>query len=417
VINVRPFHGFIYNREENQDLSLVIAPPYDVISQEERRQLLSKSPYNIVQLTLGEDNQDNPDEEFYTQAKRKWNRWCENQIFIRVKKPAIWKVDESFMSPSNQYLTRTGFIALIRLENYSINGIQRHERTLDKPKLDRFKLIESTRTNFSPIFFIYLDKLNQERTLNQNYEPEDGSHATMNQDGSKKIDISYTTDRDWIQQFCSVLNQSIVLIADGHHRYEASLSLHKKNSGVSFMDTSYTMGYFVSSFSEGLGLNPTHRGIYGLSVPDYEGKIDKLWNYFEKKTSLPTPSFQFIHNGHDPIPLQLKPEMYNNLKKSIKPFSLTAQGVVVFEEIVLKGIFGLSSSEIANWKHLRYYHDTEIYLNDLKKGNLQMIFLFDPIPIEDLFAIAAEGGILPQKSTFFYPKCPSGLVMHSLEKP
>lgn len=421
MVDIRPFHGFTYNSEKFQDLSPVIAPPFDVISQEERHQYISKSPFNIVNLTLGEvDNLGNPVEEFYTNAMEKWNSWRKNHILERINKPAIWRIDETYLSPSNQRLTRTGFISLIRLDSYSDSGVQRHERTHDKPKLDRLRLIENTHANLSPIFFIYLDQDNEATAFQEEYQPNLESHATLNQMGPIKIDISCTTDTKWIHRFCSHMNQSSVLIADGHHRYEAARSFHRNHNNDSSLDTSYTMGYFVPSSSKGLILFPTHRGIHAISKPDDNRFKKKLTNFFDIRTLHPIssefPSMKFIYNQDDPVWIQIKPENYRNLQKNLNPSSLASFSVVIVEEIILKKILGLSSSEIAHRKNLSYYHNTNDCLNDVRDGILQMAFLLEPITIEDLFSVSYNGGILPQKSTFFYPKCPTGIVMHSLEK-
>ena len=421
MVDVQPFQGVVYNGDIFQDLSLVVAPPYDVVSQEERRQLLSTSPYNIINITVKEENRNISDEDFYSFARVEWKRWIRNQILTRVNQPAIWRTDETYLSPTDEPLTRTGFIALIRLGDYSLSGVQRHERTYVKPKLDRLNLKRSTLANLSPIFFLYLDEFDKAKTFQKNFKPVYRSHANMNQNGSVEIDISYTTDTAWIHQFCSYLNQSAILIADGHHRYEASLALHEECKKDSSIDTAYTLGYFVPSTSEGLILNPTHRGIHSLPNLDYEGFTDKLWNYFNpgtpRLTSQSLPSLQFMYNRNERVSIQIKPDIFLNLQRDLRPPTLASQSVVVFEEIILKKILGLSSSDIAKGKNLKYYPSEDNCLYDLRTEKTQWVFLLEPIDIKDLFSITSGGGVLPQKSTFFYPKCPSGIVMQSLEKP
>lgn len=419
MVETRPFRGIVYNRERFRNISPLIAPPYDVISNGERKRLMAKSQFNIVHLTLGDtDPHGNVAGSFYSDSSEKWRAWREDGVLTRQEVPAIWRLDETFVSLDDRRVTRTGFIALIRLEECSTGGVQRHEQTFGGPREDRLRLIESTRAHLSPIFFAFKDDENRAPSLMENFRPSDTSVPVKSHDGAVEIAFSCTTDEGWINELCTLLNRSTVVIADGHHRYDAALAFHRKQGNSSRLDSSFTMGYFVPSSSEGLQIYPVHRGFLHLPESDKRRLDEGIERFFEVNTfnSGPSrfPSFTIARPGKDPISIRPRATVFKNLEQRLSPPALASVGSVVFDEIILKRILGQKGSDIRTSPRVRYYHRSGECLSHLNEGLLQVAFLIPPIPVETLFSIVSQDGVLPAKSTYFYPKCPTGVVMHSL---
>ena len=374
----------------------------------------------MVNLTLGEmDTKGNPVDHFYEDAREKWTSWREQNVIIQMGEPAVWRLRETYSSPTHQSLSRTGFIALIGVEDYSVTGVQPHERTHAGPKEDRHKLLRHTGANLSPILFVYQDDPQRTHLTQQTYQADDVSHATLDHNGSVEIEFSCTTDEEWISHFCSDLGRSIFLIADGHHRYEAALAFHRDRDEDPGLRTSHVMGYFVPSSSEGLVIHPTHRGIFGLAKEDKEKFTNNLNEYFDMdmpgNADPSIPSLRYVSDRNEQMKIQIKREIYHNLKKNLMPPALASLQVTVFEEIILKEILRLSRQEIAHHRNLLYFHTEDECSSAVKSGKIDFAFLLDPIDTDTLFLITAQGSVLPQKSTYFYPKCPVGIVIHSLE--
>ncbi|MEE9166686.1 MAG: DUF1015 domain-containing protein [Candidatus Neomarinimicrobiota bacterium] len=421
VVEIRPFRGLVYNPERFQDLTSVLAPPYDVVSKELRSQLLATSPFNIVNLTLGEtDRTGSSQGTFYTQAMEKWKNWQQKDVVVRVSEPAIWRVDQTFRSPNDRVLTRTGFVALIRLDSLSPSDIYTHEKTFQSPIRDRKNLLEMTRTNFSPIFFVYRDLSGDLDALLADYQYTAQARATMNLEDRVEIRVSHTGKRNWIDRFCNCVKESEILIADGHHRFEAALSFHRESRPDEFLDTSFVMGYFVPASSEGLVIFPVHRGIKGVPDRDLVLIQAKLRELFDTNANDVSggrlPSLRVAVSGKKPVRMRIKAGVHETFRKNLSPTSVGSFSVVIFEEIILKEIFRTAPPESPGLPDVRYYSREDDCLGDVERGVVQIAFLFDPIGIESLYSVVSEDGVLPPKSTYFYPKCPAGLVMHSLER-
>ena len=417
--DVRPFRGYTYNLDIVSDFSDVIAPPYDVISAEMRKELREQSEYNLVNITLPHmDEESNPAVNPYTDAGGLWRQWSKKRIVTQVPEPAIWRLRETFVSPLGRKMRRTGFICELRLAPYSTSNVVGHERTHAKPKQDRIKLMESTHAHLSPIFFVYRDDAQKTRSLNEAFDSLPPLKSRTDFGSPVDLELTKVTDRSLTATFQEALADLPALIADGHHRCEASLTFHTDSSLSGGLDSAHIMAYLVPASSKGLVIYPTHRGFHSLDNFDQNNFSRRLEEYFifgDNPVDENLPSITYMRPDLKHKVITLKEEKYLQLKGEVKPSSLADLDVVVCEEVIAKKILGLSEDDISHKKYIHYFRSEDECRNEINGGDIQMAFLMAPIPIELLLSVMENGGILPQKSTYFYPKCPTGLVMRSME--
>jgi len=225
MIRIAPFRGVFYNQKKFRDLSKVIAPPYDVISKEEQEKLYKKSPYNFIRLDLSQE----PDS--YPAVAQLLNEWLATGIFERDATPAIHFLSHRFKLKSGEHKNRHGFLALAELQEFSTGEIRPHEKTLDAPKEDRLKLMLACHAQLSPIFALYTQP---RQTINRMLAVEvEGVEPfiEIEQDNGEECRLWRIADAELIRKVQSEIEDQRLLIADGHHRYEATLNYrdHMRN--------------------------------------------------------------------------------------------------------------------------------------------------------------------------------------------
>lgn len=417
MVDIRPFRGYSYNPAKAPDLTSVVAPPYDVVTEQERDELASRSPFNFIHMTLPahyNDGQSNTG--FYDDAAARWNKWKTDGIVEQVSTPAIWCLKETYETQNGKPVTRTGFLAELSLEKDSDRFVLRHERTHTAPRMDRVKLYEATRANLSPLFFIYQDQPDETAEFMNQFEGNDSQKGVLSHRGDVSLEIFRSTDESSIDRFCRSLRDTFVLIADGHHRYEASRIVHSENPD-SEIDTSAILAYLVPTSSPGLMVKATHRAIHGLCDYDEHAFLQRLDAHFDFDAS------ESESNGIEVITptkglFRITPtgETVRKLRNEMTPSPLADVNVVILEEIILKEILGFSEGDISAKKNLTYFQEKSDGTNAVASGRWNAAFFLSPIPIDDLFTLTRGGAILPQKSTYFYPKVATGLLMRSMEK-
>ncbi|MFQ6607790.1 MAG: DUF1015 family protein [Fidelibacterota bacterium] len=400
-----PFRGYQYNPKIFDDLSDVIAPPYDVISPQKREELLHRSTFNIVNLTLAETVAGKPDPQHYSNAANTLQQWKENNILLPVDRPSIWRVTESFRDTNDNILQRHGFITLLKLEEFSTHGIRRHERTHKAAKEDRYHLLDTTHMNFSPIFFIFENNGLLCEDLLEHFPVEETQCGQLYGETEVDLRIEQTSDSVWINSFRSILAEQPILIADGHHRYETALAFHKDHSDHVSLKSDYIMAYLVASSCQGLRVLPTHRGIHGLSSEKTHRLVTGLETLFTKEVPNSSRTYLSVSFRDDKV------TRYYSRNGS----DANLLDVQLFEDKILREILKLTTDEIANKKHLMYFHQRDECLKAVNDGELQVAFIMQPMSIMDLMSTTRDGRVLPQKSTFFFPKVGAGMVMQSLE--
>ena len=339
MARIRPFRALRY---DVPDLAVVVAPPYDVISEEDRADYLARSPYNVVHLTL-------PDSE--EQAARDLASWQEEGVLVRDAEPSYWWLSQDYVGPDGVSRRRDGFVASLHAEPYENRVILPHERTHAGPKEGRLRLLQATRTQLEPLFFLW-----------------DG---TIEIDGLGRPDLEVDGDRLWRldPEFGDALTEELadaqLLIADGHHRYETALA---------FGESPWLLAVIVPTDQEGLTIFPTHRvarsvnGVAGTPIDPPGDELPGVVLYRDGRYEL------VEGEGLDP-----------EIVDALKPEGVT------------------------------YTPQRREAVAAVDRGDAEAAFLLRPTRIEDVWEVAERGDVMPQKSTFFYPKLTSGLLFHPLD--
>ncbi len=338
---VRPFRALRYDPAAAGPLDLLVAPPYDVIGPEQREQLRELSPYNIVHLTL-------PDSE--EGAAELLAEWRERGVLVCETEPACWWLTQEYVGPDGVARSREGFVAALQVEPYENRVVLPHERTHAGPIEGRLRLLEATRTQLEPLFFLW-----------------DG---TIEVDGLGEPDLQsggdslWRLDAEFTAALVEELSDAQLLIADGHHRYETTLT-----SGEQWL-----LAVIVPTGQEGLTIFPTHRVVQSAG------------------TASGTP----IEEPGEGLP---GPMLYRAGRYEL----LTGDGLD--PEVVERAAPG----------GVTYTPSREEAVATVDRGDAEAAFLLRPTRIEDVWEVARRGDVMPQKSTFFYPKLTSGLLMLPLD--
>jgi uncharacterized protein (DUF1015 family) len=432
MIRIAPFRGVFYNQKKIRDLSKVIAPPYDVISKEEQEKLYKKSPHNFIRLDLSQE----PDS--YPAAAQLLNEWLATGIFERDPTPSIYFLSHRFKLKSGEQKVRHGFLALTELQDFSSGEIRPHEKTLDAPKEDRLKLMLACHAQLSPIFALYSQP---KETINrmlavavEGLEP----YIEIEQDNGDQCGLWRITDIELIQKVQREIKDQRLLIADGHHRYEATLSYRDRmrrergqwNGREAF---NYIMVYFANINDDNVVILPTHRLVRGYSHKPFLELEEALQTYFyvEQHPKTPEGRISFLkalktaakkHRvigasfKRDPRYLILRLKNKRIMQRLAKDLSapLRDLDVSTLHLLILEHILGMTADEQVKGENIRYSQDEEFVLQALEKEDYQAAFILNATKTEEIQAIVASDEKMPQKSTYFYPKLLSGLIVNQI---
>ena len=434
MANVQPFHGLRYNLEQLGDLSAVICPPYDVISAEEQLLYYDKSPYNVVRLEFGEERaEDSPEDNKYTRAAITMATWLRGDILTREERPALYLVEHRFPY-QDTVKSRFSLIARVRLENLSNGQIRPHEMTMRGPSTDRLRLLQSCRANFSPIMGLFRHRGEGIQSLLPNAINRPALKAMDNQRVSYSMWL--VMDEKDIARVCDFFADKIIYIADGHHRYETALayqqeqrSAHPSYTGEEAFN--FVMMTLTDAEDPNLIMQPTHRLVRGLTTKRLAQLKEERSVYFDEEllSPLTTPSESlkgwletlkergrrgttfgvYGLEGQCLCLLTLRQEMMSTDQAN----ALKDLGVFLLHRMVLRQMLGIDSPEMEE-DCLEYTRDGLETLSRVDSGEYQLAFLLNPTPISSVLAVADAGTRMPQKSTYFYPKTPAGLVINPL---
>ncbi len=380
---VEPFRGLVFKEKH---IDSYVCPPYDVIDTDYKKQLLHKSDFNIVRIVLPEGENDKK----YVNAKEILDSWILKEKLIFDNECSFYTYTCTY-NIDNTKKTLFGFLGALKLEGFG-NSIKPHEKTLKGPKIDRFKLIKSTNAMFCPIMMIYdnkqLSNFVKDCTKQHLFEVyfEDKVHNIYK--------INETQAINYIKN--SIKNHTLI-IADGHHRYETCLSIkdYYNKSSQKNLGSEYTLVFFVDK-NDGLSLLPIHRLIKKINIEDFK---QKLYNFFELGNE----------NDYDIA-------MYDGIFTYLKYLNKNATNLIDrldvkrFENVVFKNILKLSDEDIASNEISGYAHTKEEVIKSVDKREAVVGFLLKPTSYDTLFEVTQSNLTFPQKSTYFYPKIPSGLV-------
>lgn len=416
MAHIIPFHGILYNQKKVKDLSKVVTPPYDVISPKKQDDYYKKSPYNVVRLDFGKEP--------YTRASHLVNKWLKGGILYRDEVPAFYFHTHTYCLKNNLKRTRSGFIALVKIEDFESGVILPHEKTFKKVSSDRLELLRHCEANFSQIFALYPDKTNKiNKLLNSKIsQPE---IELKDEEGSIHR-LWKITDANTIKKIQKEIGKTPLFIADGHHRYETALNYRnerrmndKKFTGKE--PYNYVMMYLSNMDDVGLTILPTHRLLKDCSP----FKISELEKYFsiKKIPELKTLISQmdaagtkehlfglFLSGEKTFLLLKLKDRghVIEKLEHG-KPEEWAELDVVILHYILIHTIFKAKEEDIF------YTADIETACRKVEQKEAKAAILLNPTKISQVKKIASLGERMPHKSTYFYPKILTGLVINTLK--
>jgi len=400
-------------------LGAVAAPPYDVIDPEQRAQLAARSAYNVVRIDLPEGEPDP-----YAEAGRLLARWQDEGALVRDDESALWVIDQEYTGPDGRRLTRRGFFARVRVEEYGPGRIRPHERTHPGPREDRLRLTRATQANLSPIFSLYADA---DGTARAALETATGAEpfGELTDDEGTTTRLCRLADPAAIEAVQGALAHAELLIADGHHRYETARVYADEIGGEG--DHRYVLMCLVALEDPGLTVFPTHRLVSGLAGDDarIEALTATLREHFDieriEQADLRPPDgdgplqmgYLDSHFGQ-PFRLRLKDQAIADRALADMPEPYRRLDTAVLERLVLMGPLGLTEDDISHLSGLGYSRTDEEAVSLVTDGDYDVAFFLRSSPVRQVQEIAAAGVNMPPKSTFFYPKVPTGLLINPL---
>ena len=436
MADVRPFRGLRYRPGAAANLGELLAPPFDVISPETQRFLLQRHPANIVRLELGEKRPDDTTgDNRYTRAAATLSRWLAEGILAIDAEPSLYVYDQEFFQ-SGSLLRRRALFAAVRLEPWKEGIVLPHEHTMTAPKEDRLQLLRRCRTSFSPVFALYRDP---DGALRSAVGEVDGTAplARAREPGGERHTLYGLTDEATVGAIRDLFQDRTLYIADGHHRYETALAYRdeRRTSGWTGEEPeNFAFMALTAAEDAGLEVLPFHRLVRLATVPaDLTDRLDgpfavedlgparaghPLRDALSRLSEEGKKGPAYVAVGPGPSRLRLlRPRDPDALAASLPPGTPPAWrtlDVALLQYAVLDGLLGIDAARLASGDALEYTADGAEALEAVASGRAPLAFLVNPTPVEQILAVADAGERMPQKSTFFYPKLATGLVMYHL---
>jgi uncharacterized protein (DUF1015 family) len=411
LARIYPFQPYRYSAKAGS-LDKLVTQPYDKISPAMRERYLAGSPHNLVRVILGERfDADTERDNVYTRAAAHLNEWIGAGVLEREAAPCLYAYFQEFTVPdTGERLERKGFIGLGPVGEYSEGVVHRHEQTLSGPKKDRLELLRRTRAHFGQIFMLYPDpELAVDRMLEE--VAQDEPTATFEDEYGATHRLWRIDDPARVSAIEGLMADKKLLIADGHHRYETALAFLKENPQLE--DASRVMMTFVNMHSPGLKILATHRLVSGLPEFDATRFLESvgarpLASLEELRAIFATPAPANIRIGIALVDGRIY--LYERERKAGE------LDVKVLHEALLGQALGISEEAVRDEKHLGYVRGLDDAYQKVRKGEAQLAFLLEPTTIEQVADVAFHGGVMPQKSTDFYPKLLSGVTIYKLDR-
>ena len=472
MARIFPFRALRYNPNRVR-LSDVVTQPYDKITPEMQARYYAASPFNLVRIILGRaESGDTDTDNVYTRAARDFAAWRHDGILTQDPEPAIYAYTQRFASPQGAmygkvnggFIERRGFIALGQIESYDAGVVFRHEQTLSAPRTDRLNLLRATRAHFGQIFMVYSDPERRLETLLEHARPPkmeirgvEIKEVEIKDEYGVEHRVRRIADPTVIEQVQQAMAEKKLIIADGHHRYETALAYRDEQREQALSSIAADMpgggmgtGSFmwkpewtaaervmmtcISMESPGLVILPTHRVVFGLPNFDSADFIRRVREFFsceqisggeaeagarlaeQRLAELRGREIALVAvTGSSAWLLRLLPERAAPLLDAV-PAGQETLDVAVLHRVLLQHVLGLSEEDIREQKHLRYLRAADEATQRVRSGEANVAFLINPVTMEQVRDIAFAGGVLPQKSTDFYPKLLSGLTIYALDR-
>lgn len=423
---IKAYKGMRFNCDKAGSIEELVCPPYDIISEEQREEYIKTNPHNIIRLELptGEDR--------YNKANDILNNWFEEGVLIKEDKPAIYIYEEEFTAYGERKSIK-GIICRVKIEEFSKGVILPHEFTLSKAKEDRLNLMKATNCNFSQIYSLYMD--NGKNTIGKIDSLSNGEPDIQLTDGEGVVHRMWIiTDEKAIEDICTDFVDRKLYIADGHHRYETALNYRnylRENGKAKEGDAcDYQMMMLVDMEHPGLVVFPTHRLVRDLVDFNAEKALESCKKYFDvteyddvstienslmKLYEEGKKAYAFYSGNNKYSLLVLKDEKI--IEELLPDASKATQqlDVTVLHTLILEKIFGIDAENMAKQINLTYTKIFDEAISSVDNGKAQCAFILNPTRVSEIRDVASNGEKMPQKSTYFYPKMITGLVMNQLE--
>jgi uncharacterized protein (DUF1015 family) len=421
VTDVRAFRALRYD-PARVDLARVIAPPYDVIGPAERHALYDRDPHNAVRLELLRDRAAEADTD-YTEIRDRLAAWRREGVLVRDPRPAFYALRQRYKGPDGEPRERLACFGLVRCEDYASRIVRPHERTLAGPKRDRLKLLRATRANLSSVFLLFEDR--EDALPGLVGEALDARPlAVVRDDAGTLHTLARLDDAERVTRLRGLLDRPLV-IADGHHRYETSLAYRDERRAAEpaagrDAPFEFLLACFANAYAPGSLLLPIHRLVRRGPAPDEAAWAARLPGWSRRDVPLPGPEALPQLLDRHLAPLQgLHAFAADDASGRLAIFSRPrgAQGelsVRVIHREVIEGVFGLDEEAVSQGA-IDYPKDAVQTARAVRAGGGAVALYLNPLRAQDVFRVTAAGEVLPQKSTFFYPKLPTGLVFRPLE--
>jgi uncharacterized protein (DUF1015 family) len=416
VADIQPLRTLRYDTAVAGPLDDLLAPPYDVIDDAMRAELAARSDHNVVELDLPES---------YDAAAERLAEWREKGVLTQEDEPTMWALRQQYSAPDGTARTRTGVFARVRVEDYGAGRIRPHERTHPGPKEDRLKLTRATRANLSPIFSLYPDSSGIARETLARVTDAEPFAVVTDTEGTRNS-LWRIAAPDDIAALQGALADAELLIADGHHRYETARVYAEEAGGEG--DHRYVLMLLVALEDPGLLIFPTHRLLTGLK-DDADKQIairDTARRDFDIEElgdphGLEPPSgnervaFGYMDSFFKrPFRFTLKDQSIADAALPGMPEPYRRLDTAVLEAIFLRGALHMTEDDISHLRDLDYSKSLDDAIERVRSGAADAGFFMRATPVDQVRNVAAAGESMPPKSTYFYPKVPTGLVFNPL---
>ena len=431
MVEVLPFSGLFFNRDKIKSISNVISPPYDVIPKTLKKTLFDLDPYNIINLILPRGSS----REKYINAQKLLNGWVKNNILIFDDRKCFYIFEEDFLAGTRRKKI-VGFIGLTRIEPYSLSNIIPHEKTQSKPKLDRLNLLKNCRTNFGIVYTLYRDNQNKATDIfKKTIQKKPFINTAAGYDSSLNFKIWKIQETYDIKKLTKIMRDKKLIIADGHHRYETSLAYKQKYSSTANGNKKNTecpedfiLTLYIESSSKDILVHPNHRLVKFKNYPGLDSILEKIKNdfsieavdinsdkYITKKLSdTKSKGFKsfFIYGGPKKLYfITLKPYL-KGTQKGLKDY---AGKYLNIDISILKKFLIEKISYQFEIEKMSYTHYISNAVKRVNNNKFDIGILLNALTVKEIEKISSLGQILPDKSTYFYPKPCTGLVMYKFD--
>ncbi len=429
MATIRPFRGVRYNPKKIDDLSAVISQPYDRVRHGLQDKYYAQSDYTIVRIIKGKEGPgDDGHNNVYTRARDYYQSWLREGILTREQSPAFYVLHQTTILADGSAKTRKGLIAALELSRFDEGTVLPHERTHSGPKVDRLNLMRATEVNFGHIFMLY---------------PEGRINELLDSaiEGQPGLELRELFEHDVAQQFWPVTDPQVIsavveemaprrnlIIADGHHRYETAIN-YRDEMREKYPDAppnagfNYRMVTLVSMEDPGLVILPTHRLIHSYEQMDGQKALEEAKRYFEvrpaaDREALETalaeakpshPRFGFYDGTYTVLELRDPKVLEKLLPDHSADWRLL--DVSVLHELFIERVLGVDKTAVEAKKNIEYLRDPQMGYDGVDEGKANFLLLMNPTRMEQVRACTAANEKMPQKSTDFFPKVISGLVM------